>query len=47
MLKFECKMIKEDWSKCPDLSEGGVGINKNIEIWRQSWESIKMLKFEC
>ena len=23
------------------------GINKNIEIWRQSWESLKMLKFEC
>ena len=36
-----------NWSKCPefDLSEGGI--NKNIEIWRQSWESIKMLKFEC
>ena len=36
---------KEDWSKCQNLSERG-GINKNIEIWRQSWESIKMLKFE-
>ena len=46
MLKFECKMIKEDWSKCPDLSERG-GIDENIEIWRQIWESIKMLKFEC
>ena len=22
MLKFEYKMIKENWSKCPDLSEG-------------------------
>ena len=36
---------KEDWSECQKFEWKG-GINKNIEIWRQSWESIKMLKFE-
>ena len=31
MLKFECKKIKEDWSKCPDLSERGES-NKTLEF---------------
>ena len=67
MLKFECKMlsridaeiwvIKEDWSKCPNLSERGIpskhwnlktklGINQNVEIWVLMVKLIKMLKFE-
>ena len=56
MLKLECTMASR--SKCWNLSEKGSlikmskfewngWINKNIKIWRQSWESIKMLKFEC
>ena len=54
MLKFECKMSSQ--LKCWNLIDKGRlirmskfdwkgRINKNIEIWRQSWESIKMLKF--
>ena len=56
MLKLECKMSSR--LKCWNLIDKGRlikmskfdwkgRINKNIEIWRRSWKSIKMLKFEC
>ena len=57
MLKFECKMSLQ--SKCWNLSEKGIqidqnaeiwvkgGINEKFGIWRQSRELIKMLKIEC
>ena len=57
MLKFECKMSLR--SKCWNLSEKGIQIDQNaeiwvkggnqwkFEIWRQSRELIKMLKIEC